>query len=80
MRGEASQSLDVAGCQGPSLRNGAPGARGRAREIIFEGKEAVLVIDPGRFEVRPKKPEERTMADFIERSKKYRGPLKLLQE
>ena len=37
------------------------------------GKEAVVVVDPERFEIRAKPPAEPTLAGFIERSKKYRG-------
>jgi len=50
--------------------------RARAGEpqlVTVHGKEAVVVFDPERFEIRPKTPKEATMAGFIERSKKYRG-------
>ena len=50
---------------------------GEPQEVTVRGKKAVVVVDLERFEVRPKEPEKRTMADFIEESKKYRGPLKL---
>jgi prevent-host-death family protein len=48
-------------------RSGAP------QHVTVHGKEAVVISDPNRFEVRPK-PKE-TMAEFIEASKKYRGLL-----
>ena len=48
-------------------RSGAP------QTVTLHGKDAVVVVDPERFEVRPKPKRERTMADFIEASKKYRG-------
>ena len=48
------------------------------QQVTVHGKEAVLVVDPARFDVVPKPPKEKTMAGFIERSKKYRGaPLKI---
>src|SRR5262249_14426453 len=52
-------------------RNGEP------QEVTVHGKEAVIVVDAERFDVRRKEPERRTMAGFIEASKKYRGPFKL---
>lgn len=46
---------------------------GEPQLVTVHGKEAVVVFDPERFEIRPKAPKETTMAGFIERSKKYRG-------
>lgn len=46
---------------------------GEPQQVTVHGKEAVVVVDPERFEVRRKEPEDLTMAGFIERSKKYRG-------
>lgn len=46
---------------------------GAPQRITVHGKEAVVVLDAERFEVRPKPRRPRTMAEFIERSKKYRG-------
>jgi prevent-host-death family protein len=46
---------------------------GRPQQVTIHGREAVLVIDPGRFEVRAKPQQEATLAGFVERSKKYRG-------
>ncbi len=46
---------------------------GAPQEVTVHGKRAVAVVDLDRFEVRPKAPEDRTMAGFIERSKMYRG-------
>jgi prevent-host-death family protein len=53
---------------------------GEPQKVTVHGKDPVLVVDPARFEVRAREtePKQRTMAEFIERSKKYRGaPLKL---
>jgi antitoxin (DNA-binding transcriptional repressor) of toxin-antitoxin stability system len=46
---------------------------GTPQTVTVHGKDAVIVFDPERFEVRPKPKRARTMADFIEGSKKYRG-------
>jgi prevent-host-death family protein len=46
---------------------------GTPQQVTVHGKEAVVIVDPERFEIRPKRPEEPTLAGFIERSKKYRG-------
>ena len=46
---------------------------GVPQKVTVHGKEAVVVCDPERFEVRPKQRRVRTMAEFIEASKKYRG-------
>ena len=46
---------------------------GKPQHVTVHGKDAVVVVDPTRFEVRPKPPQEDTMAGFVERSKKYRG-------
>jgi hypothetical protein len=38
----------------------------------------VVVVDPTRFDIRPKPIREATLAGFVERSKEYRGaPIKL---
>jgi antitoxin Phd len=46
---------------------------GEPQQVTVHGKAAVVVVDPDRFEVRPKAAPIRTMAEFVERSKKYRG-------
>ena len=46
---------------------------GEPQQVTVHGQEAVVVVDPKRFDVRPKAQEDLTMAGFIERSKKYRG-------
>ncbi len=46
---------------------------GKPQHVTVHGKEAVVVVDPQRFEIRPKPPQEPTLAGFVERSKKYRG-------
>jgi len=48
-------------------RSGAP------QTVTVHGKDAVVVFDPERFEVRGKPKQARTMAEFVEASKKYRG-------
>ena len=42
------------------------------QRVTVHGKDAVLVIDPERYEVRARAPEASTLADFVRRSKKYR--------
>jgi prevent-host-death family protein len=46
---------------------------GEPQQVTVHGKQAVFVVDPERFEVTPKVSAPRTMAAFIEASKKYRG-------
>jgi hypothetical protein len=57
--------------------------------FTLRGEPAVLIVDPERFDVSakserrqcarlPKAKEERTMAGFIEESKKYRGSVESL--
>lgn len=46
---------------------------GRPQHVTVHGQEAVVIVDPGRFDVRPKAAQPRTMAGFVEASKKYRG-------
>jgi antitoxin Phd len=46
---------------------------GEPQQVTVHGKQAVVIVDPERFEIRPRAAGERTMAGFIERSKKYRG-------
>jgi prevent-host-death family protein len=46
---------------------------GKPQRIRLTGEGAVLVVDPERFDVRPKPRKEETLAGFIERSRKYRG-------
>jgi prevent-host-death family protein len=47
--------------------------QGQPQQVTVHGKQAVVVVDPERFEVRPKRRHPRTLAGFIEASKKYRG-------
>jgi prevent-host-death family protein len=46
---------------------------GKPQRVTVHGKDAVIVIDAERYEVRPKSPGSRTMAGFIEESRKFRG-------
>jgi prevent-host-death family protein len=48
---------------------------GAPQTVTVHGKDAVIIADAERFEVRPKPRRGRTMADFVEASKKYRGLL-----
>jgi antitoxin Phd len=45
---------------------------GGPQRVTVHGKDAVLVIDPQRYEVQAKAPPTPTLADFVKRSKKYR--------
>lgn len=46
---------------------------GRPQHVTVHGKQAVIIADSTRFEIRPKSARRKTMAAFIEASKKYRG-------
>jgi prevent-host-death family protein len=46
---------------------------GSPQKVTVHGKDAVVILDLERFEFRLKPRRTRTMADFIEASKKYRG-------
>jgi antitoxin Phd len=46
---------------------------GEPQVVTVHGKEAVVVVDCERYEVRPKQTPEPTLAGFVERSKKYRA-------
>ena len=46
---------------------------GKPQRVTVHGKDAVVIVDAERYEVRPKSGRSRTMAGFIEASKKYRG-------
>jgi prevent-host-death family protein len=46
---------------------------GAPQTVTIHGKDAVIIADAERFEVRPKPRHKKTMADFVEASKKYRG-------
>jgi antitoxin Phd len=48
---------------------------GKPQKVTVHGKDAVVVLDPERFEVRPKPRPIKTMREFIEASKKYRGAI-----
>jgi len=52
---------------------------GKPQQITVHGRQAVILVDPERFEIRPKPPNDQTLAGFIERSKKYRGAAPPLQ-
>jgi prevent-host-death family protein len=46
---------------------------GKPQRVTVHGKDAVVIVDAERFEVRPKPRRSRTLAGFVEASKKYRG-------
>jgi prevent-host-death family protein len=46
---------------------------GEPQWVTVHGKEAVVVVDTERFDIVPKPKKPRTMREFIEHSKKYRG-------
>lgn len=46
---------------------------GAPQRVTVHGEDAVVIVDAKRFEVRPKPRTVRTMREFIEASKKYRG-------
>jgi antitoxin Phd len=46
---------------------------GEPQHVTVHGKNAVVVADAERFEVRPKPRSRETLAGFVEASKKYRG-------
>jgi antitoxin Phd len=48
---------------------------GMPQTVTLHGKDAVLVVDAERYEIRPKPRRARTMADFVAGSQKYRGVL-----
>jgi antitoxin Phd len=45
---------------------------GEPQQVTVHGKQAVLVIDPARFQVSPKTRPAPTMADFIKRTRAYK--------
>jgi prevent-host-death family protein len=47
--------------------------KGKPQRVTVHGKDAVVVVDAERYDVRPKSSPSRTMAGFIEESKKFRG-------
>ena len=46
---------------------------GEPQRVTVHGRQAVVIVDPERFEVRPKDSQEDTLAGFVERSRKYRA-------
>jgi prevent-host-death family protein len=46
---------------------------GKPQHVTVHGKDAVIVVDAERYEIRPKSRASRTMAGFIEETRKYRG-------
>jgi prevent-host-death family protein len=52
---------------------------GEPQRVTVHGKDAVVISDIERFDVVPKRKRARTMAEFIEASKKYRGAAEGIQ-
>jgi prevent-host-death family protein len=46
---------------------------GGPQTVTVHGRDTVVVSDAERFEVHPKSQRTRTMTDFLDASKKYRG-------
>lgn len=46
---------------------------GEPQQVTVRGEQAVLIVDPERFEVHPKQPKPRTMAEFVARMTTHRG-------
>jgi prevent-host-death family protein len=46
---------------------------GEPQHVTVHGRQAVVIVDSTRFEVRPRRARPPTMTGFIEASKKYRG-------
>lgn len=46
---------------------------GEPQHVTVHGKDAVVVVDAERFEVRAKHKRRETLAGFVEASKKYRA-------
>lgn len=47
--------------------------KGQPQRVSVHGKESVVVVDPERFEIKPREPSSETMADFFKRARKYRA-------
>ena len=45
---------------------------GAPQHVTLHGKDAVVVVDTARFEVRPKLPAAATLEAFVERSRRFR--------
>jgi prevent-host-death family protein len=43
---------------------------GEPQQVTVHGKQAVVIVDPERFEIRPKSPVQ-SMAEFVARSRNY---------
>jgi len=48
---------------------------GAPQKVTLHGKDAVLVVDAERYEIKLRPRHKRTMADFIAGSKKFKGIL-----
>lgn len=46
---------------------------GKPQRVTVHGKQAVVVVDAERFEIRAKTPGEKTLAGFVDRSRQYLG-------
>jgi prevent-host-death family protein len=48
---------------------------GEKQRVTVHGRDAVVIVDPQRYEVTERSKEPRTLADFFRRSRKYRLPV-----
>jgi prevent-host-death family protein len=64
-------TMRAAGAHFPEVARRA--RAGDPQLITVRGGKAVAVVDPERFDIFPKPARGRTLAGFIEESKKYRG-------
>jgi antitoxin Phd len=46
---------------------------GEPQRVTVHGRDGVIIADPARFNVTPKPAAPRTMREFLEGCKKYRG-------
>ena len=52
---------------------------GDPQQVTVHGKDAVVVVDPERFEIRAKLPKEPTPAGFVAVQKIYRGAAEVIK-
>lgn len=70
MRKQNSWALQDAKARFSELLRSAK--KGKPQEVTVRGKNAVLVVDPERYEVRRKAKPARDMSRFVETAARYR--------
>lgn len=50
---------------------------GEVQRVTVHGRDAVVIVDPARYEVQEKSKRTRTLADFVRRSRRYRLPVEV---